>query len=927
MIGMLLCAAASAAVPPRRYGPFSKGVVSPEMAAFADGGRAVAFSGSPGGVFTLDPSGQVVASRGLGASKTVRFVATSATSDRLYAGVAGLMAPEFHGDLIKFRRDLTVEWALRMQVNDAPVLIDRGVVTADGGITIAGRDDWASVVVKLDAKGHAVWGRKLDFSGEEELRAIRELPGGEFLAAGGGGGGAWLVRLGADGEVLWQHSYMPFHSFQSMIVARDGSIVCAEATSVVKLDSSGRVMWRKVFTQTVDARSLMEAGDGFAVLLAEPSATSIKVVKLKATDGSLQWQRTLQPGAFVIGSGSYPTQSSMMVPHGAGITLAVGLNEFVSLFQLEGTTGRSECRWFAEAGMRITDQALRRENAAVEVTIVDVRTVAINIEIAPLVVGMATEKCPAGAPHVDPHAPPSSPMSAFRVYDREKEKEYMQLLLQRKFAELDEIAAGLRRSRGGDPVRPGQPLERFYVALTTNEVAEHDSLAALREWVSARPHSFTARIALANALVIVAERRRGAGFISPTATGLAGYTDFMRQAAEMLASAGNAAESDNHYWAVRLQLAGQIGTEDVREVARRGLAAVPDPRIASLASIYLLPEWGGSTEELFAFVEEAVTLLPDPVGSALYASMARWFWSYEVVRNLKDEGFDWERTKKGFEDLIRLNPEWLPSYHKFGYLVRYRDDFDTARPLFQRPQMVWYEDANDIWPRESFDRARQWALPPLSKTLPVEIISRPTSSTITPPLPVTQSTTSSMPQTPLLPSAPFIATPPAKWPRFVAERKRLIDGPADGDDLAFVVEHTGRLVAIALEGKTAPQARAFATLKSKEAPEPLQIRTLETAPLFGPVYVLACKRSGGRCVQTVLKGKWVSMVGGRPEERITLFVALEAVPEETVMIRGAAVIDQHGSVLGAVTSRNEKIVMEGVKYLLEASDVSGAFTP
>jgi hypothetical protein len=191
-----------------------------------------------------------------------------------------------------------------------------------------------------------------------------------------------------------------------------------------------------------------------------------------------------------------------------------------------------------------------------------------------------------------------------------------------------------------------------------------------------------------------------------------------------------------------------------------------------------------------------------------------------------------------------------------------------------------------------------------------------------PPPPATQSFTYTTLPPPPHPTAPFITAPAETWPRIVIEREALVDGTAPPGELAFAVEHKGELAAIALDGGASPRAAVFPMRKGKAPTVPLQILAPEATPKFGRVHVLACKQSGDRCVQTVFSGSWNSTEG---TGRQNLHIILDAVPDDTMIVRGAPVIDQYGYVLAAATGPGRAVT--STRYVLEASDVRGALPP
>src|SRR5579875_2230264 len=87
-------------------------------------------------------------------------------------------------------------------------------------------------------------------------------------------------------------------------------------------------------------------------------------------------------------------------------------------------------------------------------------------------------------------------------------------LVEEQFDELDRIADHLRRDKvrlpGGD-----WKLRKFYEALDAPQLTDTDSvahIAHLEHWMTARPESITARIALATSLDRWAWVARGNGF-------------------------------------------------------------------------------------------------------------------------------------------------------------------------------------------------------------------------------------------------------------------------------------------------------------------------------------------------------------------------------------------------------------------------------
>ncbi|HEX7343444.1 MAG TPA: hypothetical protein VF398_04220, partial [bacterium] len=93
------------------------------------------------------------------------------------------------------------------------------IPSGDGGYLLAGwtasfgagpSDMW---LVKVDAQGDSLWSRTYGGSGNEDVGAIIPSGDGGFLLAGGtnsfGAGQAdmWLLKVNAQGDSLWSHTY------------------------------------------------------------------------------------------------------------------------------------------------------------------------------------------------------------------------------------------------------------------------------------------------------------------------------------------------------------------------------------------------------------------------------------------------------------------------------------------------------------------------------------------------------------------------------------------------------------------------------------------------------------------------------------------------------------------------------------------------
>ncbi|GBC85869.1 hypothetical protein HRbin11_02328 [bacterium HR11] len=138
---------------------------------------------------------------------------------------------------------------------------------ADGGLVVAGSTDSFGAggtdawVLRLDADGRVLWQKALGGDGTDVAYAVRPTPDGGFVVAGytssftaGGEAGAWVFRLNAAGGLVWQKVYGPGVAY-GLDRTSDGGFVVAGATTafgaagldawVLRLDAQGNVVWQR----------------------------------------------------------------------------------------------------------------------------------------------------------------------------------------------------------------------------------------------------------------------------------------------------------------------------------------------------------------------------------------------------------------------------------------------------------------------------------------------------------------------------------------------------------------------------------------------------------------------------------------------------------------------------------------------------------
>ncbi len=193
--------------------------------------------------------------------------------------------------------------------------------TSDGGYIIAGEtasfgagwgDAW---VLKLDANGNVVWQKAYGGKGEDRAYSVIETSDGGYIVVGGtksfgaGWGDAWVLKLGANGNIIWQKTYggKEWEEARAVIETSDGSYVVVGKTNsfgagnddvwVLKLDINGNIIWQKTYGGRYyeTAYSVAEAPDRSYVVVGETSSFGAGnrdawVLKLD-TNGNVVWQK------------------------------------------------------------------------------------------------------------------------------------------------------------------------------------------------------------------------------------------------------------------------------------------------------------------------------------------------------------------------------------------------------------------------------------------------------------------------------------------------------------------------------------------------------------------------------------------------------------------------------------------------------------
>ncbi|MDR1943763.1 MAG: hypothetical protein LBQ19_02980 [Synergistaceae bacterium] len=267
--------------------------------------------------------------------------------------------------------------------------------TSDGGYIVAG---WTSSndgdvsgnhghgnfwIVRLNAKGNIIWQRCLGGSGFDTGMSIQQTSDGGLIVTGtitsnngdvsGNHGGidAWVARLNAKGEIIWQRCLGGAEKDNALFVqqTRDGGHIVVGRTKsndgdvsgnhggvdawVVKLDKRGAIEWQKCLGGLEDdsAEAVQQTPDGGYIVAGDTKSNDgdvsgnhggrdAWVVKLSA-GGAIEWRKCLggsandyaksvhvtADGGYVIAGGSGSVDGDVSGGHGHWDIWVVNMNK------------------------------------------------------------------------------------------------------------------------------------------------------------------------------------------------------------------------------------------------------------------------------------------------------------------------------------------------------------------------------------------------------------------------------------------------------------------------------------------------------------------------------------------------------------------------------------------------------------------------
>jgi Domain of unknown function (DUF4034) len=219
-----------------------------------------------------------------------------------------------------------------------------------------------------------------------------------------------------------------------------------------------------------------------------------------------------------------------------------------------------------------------------------------------------------------------------------------------------------------------------------NTAFEH-RLADLRNWITAKPTSITARIALANVQIDYAWNARGGDYASKvTDQGWQLFGEKLDEAAKTLSDAKDLDEKCPMYWTLmmRIALGQQLSRDAFDNIFNQAVHFEPNFVIYyGQRANFLLPRWYGNPGEWERDLTRSADKMGGDDGDVLYAQVVwRLNRSTHFDNIFQENNLAWPRVKSGLEILQSRHPNALVVKSEGARLAVLADDKEAARKYF-----------------------------------------------------------------------------------------------------------------------------------------------------------------------------------------------------------------------------------------------------
>ncbi len=293
------------------------------------------------------------------------------------------------------------------------------------------------------------------------------------------------------------------------------------------------------------------------------------------------------------------------------------------------------------------------------------------------------------------------------------QKTVASVLAQERFDDLDCLANSLRQSKARF-ASGAWKLRSLYWGIS--EPQGHatpedwtEFLDRLNRWVSTKPDSITARVALAKAYAAYGWVARGEDSAdSVTANGWKLFAERTIQAKQVLDDASKLPTKCPEWYFAMQQVAMAQGWEKERATALLQQAVAFEPTYEAYYrrhADYLAPMWFGEEGEAAKFAEQSADQIGGEQGDILYFQIASdiCHCDHEPLA----EKMSWPRVQKGFAALEKKYGPSIGNLNMLAYLAVKAEDPAVAEDAFKR---IGDRQDEDVFRRQSFfDECKSWA--------------------------------------------------------------------------------------------------------------------------------------------------------------------------------------------------------------------------
>jgi hypothetical protein len=235
----------------------------------------------------------------------------------------------------------------------------------------------------------------------------------------------------------------------------------------------------------------------------------------------------------------------------------------------------------------------------------------------------------------------------------------------------------------------------------------------LKQWVSNKPYSTTAYVALARAYGVYAWRARGNGYANTVSQ--SGWRLFAERGAEARRLLDKAATFPTKCpeWFTGMQDVARIqgwDLADMRRLVEQAMAFEPGYYYYyRMHADFLLPRWYGEIGDSEKYVAEVADSIGGDEGDAIYFQVATYVFFLPGGKEAMEMlgRMSWPRMQKGFAVLEKQYGVSLMNMNTIAYVAIRANDNIVAQKMFDRIGDQF--DLSSWGSKENFDEAKRFA--------------------------------------------------------------------------------------------------------------------------------------------------------------------------------------------------------------------------